>query len=218
MRQSVFTFYPKKEKFGSSFSCWRWVREDFVELFFVVFALGRQQIHQCCFDLTGHTRRVSPSPLPLKHFGPPVSFVKQSFEREREKKISVFWPHRTCSDVHLPFCSDVDGCDTTIRLSPEFFFSFRYFSSERFSNFFFKHSLKSFYARYFYFIFFFFSKMGTHLSSLISRWIFWQTLPSNLSNVSRLLQPAEFPVTSRIDRNCQTRPSGRERELKNNFF
>jgi hypothetical protein len=54
--------------------------------------------------------------------------------------------------------------------------------------------------------------MGTHLSSLISRWIFWQTLPSNLSKLSRLLQPAEFPVTSRIDRNCQTLPSGRERE------
>jgi hypothetical protein len=41
-------------------------------------------------------------------------------------------------------------------LGPGIFFSFRYFSSERFSNFFFKHSLKSFYARYFYFYFIFF--------------------------------------------------------------
>jgi hypothetical protein len=54
-------------------------------------------------------------------------------------------------------------------LSPEFFFSFRYFSSERFSNFFFKHSLKSFYARYFYFYFYFFRKwaLTCRLSSAV---------------------------------------------------
>ena len=125
----------RKEKFRSSFSSWRWVREDFVELFFVVFALGRQQIHQCCFDLTGHTRRVSPSPPPTKTFWPASLFCKTKFWEWR-KRFRYFDPIAHAATSISLFALMLTVATPPSGWDPEFFFPSAIFRRKDFRIFF----------------------------------------------------------------------------------
>lgn len=122
------------------------------------------------FRLDGAYPTCVPHPLPLKHFGPPVSFVKQSFEREREKDFGILTPSHM-QRRPSPFLL---WCWRLRHHHPvgarNFFFLPLFFVGKifEFFFFFFKHSLKSFYAL-FLFLFFFFRKwaLTCRLSSAV---------------------------------------------------